>query len=100
MKYSPIISSATGIIYAAMPEATGQRPSGNPASLYSSRGFWFLYWRLTGHPGSLYWSGPSSVAGPSQKEDIDKEENTATLSAPETVNSEVTSPESSTSHLT
>ncbi|MEQ2272229.1 hypothetical protein XENORESO_017043 [Xenotaenia resolanae] len=60
-----------------MHEAIGQKPSVNPVSLYSS--------------------GPSSVVvSPSQTED-DKEEHTATLSAVGSVNSEVSSPESSAS---
>ncbi|MEQ2179738.1 hypothetical protein GOODEAATRI_028284 [Goodea atripinnis] len=72
------VTAATWIFCAAMHEAIGQRPSVNPVSLYSS--------------------GPSSVVvGPSQMEDDKEEEDTATLSAVGSVNSEVNSPESSAS---
>ncbi|MED6288268.1 hypothetical protein CHARACLAT_024927 [Characodon lateralis] len=71
------VTAATWIFYAAMHEAIGQKPTVNPVSLYSS--------------------GPSSVVvSPSQTED-DKEEHTATLLAVGSVNSEVSSPESSAS---
>lgn len=74
------VTAATWIFYAAIHEAIGHRPSVSLVNFYSS--------------------GPSSVMiSPSQKEH-EEEEDTAMLSTPETLNSEFTSAQSSTSHVT